>query len=112
MSKCLFAAVLLLLVTSCKTVPRDGYVELKGWPVPTGKVAGYNIYMAEKSGGDFEKITLQPINGLKVKVDHLEPNKKYYFRMTQVSFDDPPRESQPSKVWQVQAIKIPTTIKE
>ena len=74
----------------------NGVLLLKGWGVPTGNIAGYNIYLTENSGTGYKKQNEGPITTPTYLVKNLEVNKKYYYVITSVSNDTPAVESRPS----------------
>src|SRR5258708_1554259 len=62
-----------------------GQVDLPAWPPLPKGVAGYNLYLAPKADGPWEKINDIPITGGKMMVPYLEPGTDYFFRLTSVS---------------------------
>lgn len=74
-------------------------VNVKGWSIPAGNVAGYNLYISTTSGMAYKKANDKPITGLSYKVTNLECNRRYFFVLTSVSNDQPPVESKPSQEW-------------
>jgi hypothetical protein len=82
-----------------------GVVELGPFPKQAPTVGGYNLYMSEKPGGPFEKVSDQPVLGYsKIMVPMLNPGQSYYFKMTSVSKGNPVRESVPSAVFVRKAV--------
>jgi len=79
----------------------NGVALVKGWGVPTGSTAGYNLYMTENSGSGYKKVNETPINGPSYLVKNLEINKKYYFVLTSLTNDTPAVESRPSPEWSI-----------
>jgi hypothetical protein len=77
----------------------NGVILVKGWPVPAGSVAGYNLYMSEISGAGHKKQNDTPITASSFMVKNLEVGKKYYFVMTSITTDNPPVESRQSVEW-------------
>jgi hypothetical protein len=61
-----------------------GAVEFPTWPPLAKSVAGYNLYLAPKPDGPWEKINDTPITGGKMMVPYLQPGQDYYFRLTSV----------------------------
>lgn len=77
-----------------------GVVELGPFPALPQGVGGYNLYLATKADGPFEKINPQPVlGGSRLMVPYLNPGQEYYFRMTSVASKDPSRESPPGQVF-------------
>lgn len=77
-----------------------GVVELGPFPKQSAGVAGYNLYMADKKDGNFERINDTPVvGGAKLMVPMLNPGQDYYFRMTSVSQKDLSKESVPGAVF-------------
>lgn len=101
----LIVGVALVVGLGCAKPFKEGLIKLGGWKLPAGRVAGYNIYMSEGRGHAFEKINDAPVVGKAIEVGNLEPGKTYWFRMTMVSKDAPPRESKPGKAWSRKAIQ-------
>jgi hypothetical protein len=75
----------------------NGVAMQGGWPVPTGNIAGYNLYMSPTPGSGYKKVNSALITTSSYKVSNMEPNKLYYFVLTQVTNDNPPTESRPSQ---------------
>jgi hypothetical protein len=80
---------------------QNGVILVKGWAVPAGSVAGYNLYMSDTSGSGYKKVNEAPITGPSHLVQNLEINKRYYFVLTSLTNDNPPVESRPSQEWSV-----------
>jgi hypothetical protein len=74
----------------------NGVLTARGWPVPTGRIKGYNLYISETSGSGFKKVNDSMITGPTYLVQGLEPNKMYFIRVTSLSDSEPPVESSPS----------------
>jgi hypothetical protein len=70
-----------------------GQVDFPTWPPLQKGVAGYNLYLAPKAAGPWEKINDLPITGGRMMVPYLEPGTEYFFRLTSVSSNG--RESRP-----------------
>lgn len=62
-----------------------GVVDFPTWPALAKGVAGYNLYLAPKDAGPWEKINDLPITGGRMLVPYLQPDVEYYFRLTSVS---------------------------
>ncbi len=80
-------------------------VEFPSFPAPPKGVAGYNLYMAGKAAGPWEKMNDAPINGGRLMIPHLEEGKEYLFRMTSVGFNG--AESKPGGVLKKKAVLKP-----
>jgi hypothetical protein len=87
-----------------------GKVEIPGWPALPKGVVGYNLYLAEKPEGPWEKINGSPISGGKTMVPYLEPGREYSFYLTSVRSDGV--ESKPSAPFKRKAVdtSAPRTI--
>jgi hypothetical protein len=59
-------------------------VEFAQWPPLPAGVIGYNLYMAERPDGKFEKVNDQPISGGRMVIPNLESGQDYYFKMSSV----------------------------
>lgn len=70
---------------------------VKGWGVPTGNTAGYNLYMSATSGSGYKKINDAPVTATSFKATNLECNRRYFFVLTGLTNDTPPVESKPSQ---------------
>ena len=82
-----------------------GVVELGPFPKQGPGVGGYNLYMADKKDGNFERINDTPVLGYsKLMVPMLNPGQDYYFRMTSVSQKDLSKESVPGAVFKRAAV--------
>jgi hypothetical protein len=82
-----------------------GRVELASWPALAKGVAGYNLYLAPKADGPWERINDQPITGGHMMVPYLEPGVEYCFRLTSVSSAGV--ESRPGGVFKRKATAAP-----
>jgi hypothetical protein len=71
----------------------NGTILAKGWPVPVGQVAGYNLYMSDTSGTGYKKVNDTLITAPSLPIHGLEINKRYFFTLTSVTNDNPPVES-------------------
>src|SRR5665213_2679383 len=87
--------------TSSSVVPANGEINLKGWGVITGNARGYNIYMSVSADTGFRKVNNAPVTTLSYLVQGLDINRRYWFKLTQMTNDEPPVESQPSAPWSV-----------
>jgi hypothetical protein len=80
----------------------NGEINLKGWGLPTSNIKGYNIYMSDAPDGRYTLMNAGgPVMGLSYLVQGLDINRRYYFKLTQVTNDSPPVESAPSSPWSV-----------
>lgn len=79
-----------------------GKVEIPGWPARPQGVAGYNLYLASKPDGPWEKINSAPITGGRTMVPYLEPGHEYSFYLTSVRADG--LESKPSVPFKRKAV--------
>ena len=86
---------------------KNGVIIVKGWPVPTGNIKGYNLYISSVSGSGYKKINAEIISDQSFMVRDLEVNKRFYFVLTQLTSDSPPVESRPSQEWSL--ISVPET---
>lgn len=84
-------------LSACATPQPSGFIRLGGWPLPSGKVKGYNIYIAEQGAKKFEKANDDPIVGKVIEINQLKAGKGYYLYLTPMSNDNPPREGRPGK---------------
>jgi hypothetical protein len=93
MRQTLLTALLLSALLGCASGDKystmrpeyGGQVEFPGWPALAQGVVGYNLYLAPKAEGPWEKINEAPIKGGRTLVPYLEPNVEYFFRLTSVS---------------------------
>jgi hypothetical protein len=95
-------AILILaagFLSACAAPQPRGYIRLGGWPLPGGKVQGYNIYIAEQGAKKYEKANDKPIIGKTIEINQLKAGKGYYLYFTPVSTDNPPREGRPGKTF-------------
>ena len=90
--------------TTSTGVAKNGVAVLKGWSIPTGNIAGYNLYMSMTSGSGYKKINETPITSKTYPVKQLEPNRRYFLVLTSVTKDSPPVESRPSPEWSQMSI--------
>ena len=88
-----------LFAGACATPGPEGYIQLGGWALPKPPVAGYNIYIAEAGAKKYEKVNDQPVVGSTIEINQLKAGKGYYIYMTQVSSQDPDKESRPGKTF-------------
>jgi hypothetical protein len=79
-----------------------GYLLVRGWPPPSGHVAGYYLYLSEEEEGGFHKVS-PLITGSSFRVEELLPGRRYYLLLTALSDGKPPVESRPSSVWSMVA---------
>jgi hypothetical protein len=82
-----------------------GQVEFPQWPALPQGAAGYNLYMAAKAEGPWEKITDIPITGGRMLVPYLDPGKEYFFRLTSVAKGG--AESRPGQAFKRKAVAAP-----
>lgn len=61
---------------------QGGIIEFPKWPPLAKGVAGYNLYIAEKAAGPFEKLNEEPITGGTMMVPHLKYGTEYCFYLT------------------------------
>lgn|GEM_PF-5020995 len=80
----------------------SGYVMVKGWPQPSGRIAGYYLYMSEVEVGGFQKVS-PLITGISYTVQGLLPGRRYFFMLSTATHDSPPVESKPSNPWSMVA---------
>ncbi len=84
-----------------------GEIDFKGWgPVQPGYL-GLNLYISTRPDGGFHKANDAPIRTLDYLVQGLEINRRYYYKLTQVTNDNPPVESEPSQVYSVLSHETP-----
>ena len=81
-----------------------GKVDFPTWPPLQKGVAGYNLYLAPKVEGPWEKINDLLITGGKMMVPYLEPGTEYYFRLTSVGANG--RESRPGGAFKRKAESV------
>jgi len=79
-----------------------GQAEFPTWPPLQKGVAGYNLYLAPKPEGPWEKINDFPITGGRMLVPYLQPGTDYYFRLTSVSSSG--KESRPGGAFKRRAV--------
>jgi hypothetical protein len=109
MRSILAAAFLAFLALGCGEAdkfsgmrPDEGaFVEIPGWPALPAGVAGYNLYMAKKAEGPWEKVNDAPITGGRTRINHLDDGLEYCFRLTSVTSSG--LEGKPSAVFKKKA---------
>jgi len=92
-------------------VPRSrnaGTILVRGWDRPSGRVAGYYLYVSQSKEGGYRKACPLITTASSVRVDELIPGLRYYFVLTSVSKSMPPVESRPSTPWSM----VCTTVAE
>ncbi len=85
--------------TNGNIIPSPGEIVAAGWPLPVGEVQGYNLYVSDTSGKGFKKANDAPITGKDFTVKGLIAHRTYYFVLTSLTNDNPPKESKPSQEW-------------
>ncbi|MFW6211080.1 MAG: fibronectin type III domain-containing protein, partial [bacterium] len=87
------------VASSEKKSERNGAIKVSWGRMPPENMAGYNVYISEKSGEGYAKANSSPVNDTYYIVKGLEVGKKYYFVLTSVTDDVPPVESSFSREW-------------
>ena len=109
----IFFACILLFLPACGEGGKysamrpefGGAVEFPGWPALPKGVAGYNLYLAPKPEGPWEKINDTPLGGGRMMVPYLEPGREYCFRLTAVTPSG--KESAPGGILKKKAVPKP-----
>ncbi|MEI7639968.1 MAG: PorV/PorQ family protein [bacterium] len=89
----------LFAVGQKKQVEKNGVVDVRWGAIPPTNIAGYNIYISESSGKDYNKTNPAPVKDSHYVISGLEVGKKYFFVLTSVTNDVPPIESKFSREW-------------